>query len=162
MRRAVWLGVVACGATVAIGIPHPASAGEHSDVQTARSVVLAYIHAERRGDWKTVCSLKTPAVLRAAGGSVDRCAKSYPALLNAGTGFLGFIRRGTATVRALSTRQAGPDRAEVFVLWRVWPWRRDVVQLYRMDRVSTGVKAGPYRVSEERWATKQGWPPPKQ
>lgn len=154
-------GIVVCGAALCLVGVRPTSASDLGGAAAAKSVVLAYIHAEQRGDWTAVCSLKNPVVLRAAGSSsIAKCAKGYPSLLDAGTGFLGFIRRGTATVRAVSARQTGSGRAKVFVLWRVYPWRRDAVQMFLMDRIGTGTTLGPYRISDEEWAPKQVWPQP--
>ena len=121
--------------------------------------MLAYIRAYQRGDWKGACSLQNRELFAASHYSVAACAKSAPSRLNDGNGFYGFIYRGTATVRAMRSRLTGSGRASVYVLWRVYPWRRDAVQVYLMDREYADGQEGRFRISDQRWARPQKWPP---
>ena len=128
-----------------------------SDTSDARGVVLAYVQSVQRSDWTAVCSTLDRDALAGEQSSVTKCARGFPSILNLGTKFLGILRDGQAAILKMHVQLLGNHRANVFVLWHVTPWNRDVIQRLPLCREYDRSQHGQYRVgSDVGWATR--WP----
>ena len=153
------LVAIAAVSLAAVGLPAVAVASHNTDGTEAQAVALAYVQALHAGKWMAACSLLNRDLFDAERSSIVECARGCPSTLNVGTGFIGFIRRGTATVRATHAVTPALGRARVYVLWRVYPWRRDAITVFLLDREYDHGQQGSYRISGQEWAHRQwSWP----